>query len=136
MTSRLARLGVDVLEHARRVVVPLQPGGVVDHPRQRPDGRLDGRVGRHRAAAGGVAGQVGHPEQLGDALTTEEGRDQRLVGLLADGREHVGDLLAAGVERRDVDRDDAVDVAVVDRRVERVLEVLGGRVGARARWRW
>ena len=76
------------------------------------------------------AGDVGHPQQLGHALGAEERGDQRLVGLLADGGEHVGDVLAGDVERRDVDRDHRVDVGVVDRRVEGVLEVLGGGVGA------
>ena len=60
----------------------------------------------------------------------EERRDQRLVGLLPDGGEHVGDLLAGGVQRRDEDRDHRVDLGVVDRRVEGLLEVLGGGVGA------
>ena len=46
----------------------------------------------------------------GTPSRAEEGRDQRLVGLLADRGQHVGDLLAAGVERRDVDRDHRVDV--------------------------
>jgi hypothetical protein len=94
-------------------------------PGERADRRLDGGVRRHRAAARRRAGDVGHPEQLGHALGAEERRDQRLVGLLADRGEHVGDLLAGHVERRDVDRDHRVDVGVVDRRVERVLEVLG-----------
>ena len=77
-----------------------------------------------------LPGDVGDPQQLGHALGAEEGRDQRLVGLLADRGEHLGDLLAGDVERRDVDRDHGVDVGVVDRLVERVLEVLGRRVGA------
>ena len=72
----------------------------------------------------------GHPQQLGDALAGQEGRDQRLVGLLADRREHVGHRLPRGVQRRDEDRHDRVDLGVVDGGVERLLEVLGGGLRA------
>ena len=112
------------------------PSGVRSHTaysttqRERAHRGLHRRVRRHGSPAGGRAGDVGHAEQLRDALGAEERRHQRLVGLLADGSEHVGDLLAGDVERRDVDRDHRVDLGVVDRLVERVLEVLGGRVGA------
>ena len=44
--------------------------------------------------------------------------------------EHVGDLVAGGVDRRDEDREHRVDLGVVDRRVEGLLEVLGAGVGA------
>ena len=93
---------------------------------QRPYRRLHRGVRRHRATPRGGPGHVRHPQQLRHALASEERRDERLVGLLADRREHVGDRLAGGVERRDVDGDHRVDVGVVDRRVQGVLEVLGG----------
>ena len=97
--ARSTRLGGP----ARPSGVP-QPHGVLDDAGQGPDGGLDGGVRRHRAAAGAGAGDVGHAQQLGDALGAEERRHDRLVGLLADGGEHVGDVLAGDVERRDVDR--------------------------------
>ena len=74
-------------------------------------------------------GHVGDAQQLGHALRAEERRDERLVGLLPHGREHVGDLVSGDVERRDVHRDHGVDLGVVDGVVERVLEVLGRRLG-------
>ncbi len=121
---------VELLLRRARTVGGPQPHGVLDDPGERADRGLDCRVGRDRAATGGRTGDVGDPQQLGDTLGAEEGRDQRLVGLLPDRGQHVGDVFARDVERRDVDRDDRVDLGVVDRRVEGVLEVLGGRLGA------
>ena len=83
-----------------------------------------------------LPGDVGDPEQLRHALGAEERGDQRLVGLLPHRGEHVGDVLAGDVERRDVDGDHGVDVGVVDRRVERVLEVLGASRRRPARPSW
>ena len=115
---------------------PLAPFGVRSHTAYSTT-RASARTAASTAGYDGTeprpavrAGDVGHPQQLGDALGAEERRDQRLVGLLPHRGEHVGDLLAGDVERRDVDRDHRVDLGVVDRGVEGVLEVLGGGVGA------
>ena len=129
-TSRLAAARVDLVGSTGGAVRGAQPHGVLDDARERAHGGLHGGVRRHRAAAGGRAGDVGDPQQLGHALGAEERRDQRLVGLLADGGQHVGDVLAGDVERRDVDRDHRVDLGVVDGGVEGVLEVLGAGLGA------
>ena len=120
---------VDLGGVGRGAVGGAQPDGVLDDLGERPDRRLDRGVGRHGAAPRGGAGDVGDPQQLGHALGAEEGRHQRLVGLLPHRGEDVGDVLAGDVERRDVDGDHGVDLGVVDRAVERVLEVLGGRLG-------
>ena len=116
---------------------PSSPCGLARHaaysddPRQRAHGRLDRGVRRHRPAAGGAAGHVGHAQQLRHAL---RGRGSVETSGLSDCSPTAASTLATSspvaFERRDVDRDDGVDVGVVDRRVERVLEVLGGRVGA------
>ena len=126
------RVAVGGREVADRRLRHPQPHGVLDDVGEGAHGGLDGGVRRHGPAAGAGPGDVGHPQQLGDALGAEERRDDRLVGLLADGCEHVGDVLAGAgdVERRDEDRDDGVDLGVVDRAVEGVLEVLGRGVGA------
>ena len=114
-------------------VGPRQPGGVLHRPGQRPHRRVGRLVRRHRPAARGAAGGVGHAQQLGHALGGQEGRQHRLVGLLPHHREHVGDLGAAGVDRRDEHRQHRVDVGVVESGVERGLEVLRVGLGARAR---
>ncbi len=97
---------------------------------KRPDGSFYAGIRRHRTTAGGRACGIGHAQQFGDALGAKERRHQRFVRLFADGREHVGDLITRDVQRWDVDRDHRVHFGVIDRRVERVFEVL--RSGVRA----
>ena len=125
--SRVTRAVVE--RDVELAVVLGGPLGVVDDARQSTDGRLRRRIRRHGSATGGAAEQVGHAEQHGHALAAEERRDDRLVGLLPDRCEHVGDLLAAGVERRDVDRDERIGVGARDRLLDRRLEVVGVGVG-------